>query len=61
MSGGFRKNPTARTVKRKTKGYRSGLGLTPGGGLKAAEDRAKTHAGGNAKVRVTMPQHRVKN
>jgi len=57
----FRKNPTARTVKSRTKGYRGGLGVTPGGGRKAKDDRAKTHAGGDAKVRVTMEQHKVKN
>ena len=56
----FRKNPIARTIKKKEKGFRTHLGETPGAGLKSKEDRAKTHAGGTAKVRVTGPQHKAK-
>lgn len=56
----FRKNPTARTVRKKQKGFRTNLGVTTGAGIKSKEDRAKTHAGGNAKETVKAEQHKAK-
>lgn len=56
----FRKNPISRTIRKKQRGYRSGLGITSSAGIKSAEDRAKTHAGGKAKVRATGEQHKAK-
>lgn len=56
----FRKTPTLRTVRKKAKGMRAGLGITPGGGIKSKENRAKTHAGGKARVRTTGPQTKAR-
>lgn len=52
----MRKNPTAKTIKRKAKGYRTKLAVTPTGGMKSMQDREKTSAGGKAGYRISAPQ-----
>ena len=56
----MRKNPIARTIKKRAKGYRTHLGETPGAGIKSMEARGKTNASGHATYRVSAPQTRPK-